>query len=114
MANLTASVQALFPQGVPATPPGGCIGMLLPMQPDSTPGPNTLTITGLAGVKTISVWITELYSGQQPGVYIPHAGGATFQTLSVQLDGINQLCRVLYTQNFNTPLLSGAQVILGY
>jgi hypothetical protein len=110
MANVTASIQAV----VPSLPPGGCVGMLLPIQPNSQPGNNTLSISGLAGVRTISVWITELYSGQQPGVYIPHAGGAVFQTVSVQLDGINNICRVLYTQNWNTPLLAGAQVILGY
>ena len=113
MADVSASTQTVFPKGLRGIAPGGCIAMLLPIKPDSQPGNNTLTITGLAGAKAISLWITELYPGQPTGVFIPRVGGGIFETHSVQLDAFNNICRVIYTLNWNSPLLSGAMVIAG-
>jgi hypothetical protein len=96
---------------LPSTPkigPGGCYSFFLPIQPSSSPGYNQLTITQIPpGIKAISIWMTELIpeNGQS------HAGGATFQTISVQLDQNNSVCRVIFTQNWTTILAAAAQVI---
>lgn len=107
MGSLTAAMT--LPKGVPALSPGGCFGMFLPMQPPSVPGNNTLTITGLpvANIKAISVWVTEILSNG-----LPHAGGAIFETRSVQLDAPTNTCRVIFTQNWTTPLAAAAMVIV--
>lgn len=77
--------------------------------PDSSPGRNILTISGLpAGTRVISVWMTEWSQDGQP-----HAGGAFFYTTSVQLYNNGQQCRVVYNQDWNTNLPAGCQVIYG-
>jgi len=77
--------------------------------PDSSPGLNTLTISGLpAGTRAISVWITEWVSPNNP-----HAGSAVFTTESVQLYENGTKCRVRFRSSWGSHLPAAAQVIFG-
>lgn len=77
--------------------------------PDSAPGLNTLTITGLpAGTRAISVWMTEWV-----GPNNPHAGSAVFNTESVQLFENGTKCRVRFRSSWGSHLPAAAQGIYG-
>lgn len=77
------------------------------MSPDPSPGRNVLTISGLPdGTRGISAWATEWSQGDKP-----HAGGAFFNTLSVQLYDNGTKCRVVFELDWGSHLPGGAQVI---
>ncbi len=77
--------------------------------PDAGPGLNTLTITGLpAGTRGISAWITEWVQPNNP-----HAGGARFDTISVQLFDNGQQCRVVYNLQWGRSLPAAVQGLFG-
>ncbi len=79
------------------------------ISPDSSPGWNTLTISGLpAGTRAISVWMTEWSLPNNP-----HAGGAWYTTASVQLYANGTKCRVRYHLDWSTHLPTACQVIYG-
>lgn len=88
---------------------GGLATFFSRISPDSAPGRNTLTISGLpAGTRVISVWMTEWAQGNRP-----HAGGAVFSTSSVQLYNNGTQCRVIFNQDWNHYLPAACQVIYG-
>lgn len=88
---------------------GGLQSFFTRISPDASPGRNTLTINGLpAGTRAISVWMTEWASGNQP-----HAGGAFFNTASVQLYDNGQRCRVVFNLEWSSHLPAACQVIYG-
>jgi hypothetical protein len=79
------------------------------MAPDASPGWNTLTISGLpAGTRGITAWVTEWAPGNKP-----HAGGAWFNTESVQLFDDGRQCRVRFYSTWGSHLPAGVQVIYG-
>lgn len=97
-------------EGVTPLAPGSLLQTFYArMTPDSAPGWNTLTITGLpANTRVISVWMTEWSAGNTS-----HAGGAWFTTSSVQLFAGGTRCRVRFHQSWNTHLPAGCMVIYG-
>jgi len=77
--------------------------------PDAQPGLNTLTIRGLpAGTRGVSVWMTEWVLPNTP-----HAGGARFDTMSVQLFDNGRQCRVVYRLNWGGSLPAAFQGFIG-
>lgn len=84
--------------------PGCAFGRI---QPDASPGWNTLTISGFpAGTRAISVWMTEWIGGNQP-----HAGAAWFTTTSVQLFDNGTKCRVRFHLEWGRHLPAAFQAI---
>jgi hypothetical protein len=79
----------------------------LRIAPDAAPGTNTLTISGLpAGTRSVSAWMTEWSLPNNP-----HAGGARFDTMSVQLYQNGTKCRVVFRSSWNRHLPAAVQLI---
>lgn len=80
------------------------------LNPDSNPGWNIGTITGLPqGTRVISVWMTE-WANNDTSV----SRGATVTTASVQLDNNGTTCRVKYNLDWTTHLPCAAMIIYGF
>jgi subtilisin family serine protease len=79
----------------------------LRISPDAAPGSNRLIIRGLPrGTRSVSAWMTEWASPDQP-----HAGGARFDTISVQLFEDGTRCRVDFVMHWGATLPAAVQLM---
>ena len=86
---------------------GRAVGFFSRITPDAGSGWNNLIISGLPnGTRSISVWMTEWALGN-----VPHAGGAFFNTTSVQLFENGRKCRVRFYLDWGGSLPAACQVI---
>lgn len=99
--------QTLHLQGLPEGQLATFFGRL---DQDASSGWNSLTISGLpTGTRVISVWMTEWKNNNTP-----HAAGAFYNTVSVQLYSDGRACRVRYHMGgWPDNLPTGAQIIYG-